>query len=103
MAAARFASRLMSGAGMAFSGYNVFAGGSKMVEGFKNNDSQKIAGGAMQAYGGATGPVMSAGPFVARAVHGGGVFGARMAIPQERQELRNRVSATAQAAADILG
>jgi len=101
MAAARYASRVLGAAGTAYSAYSVAAGAGRMADGFRNGDSQQVAGGAMQAYGGATGPLFATASMGARAVHAGSVFGARMAIPQERQDLRNRISASVQAAADL--
>lgn len=102
MAAARYAARAMGAAGTAYSAYNVFDGARRMVNGFSNGDSQQVAGGAMQAYGGAMGPLFSSASMGARGVHAASVFSTRMAIPKEREEMRNKVSATLQAGADML-
>jgi hypothetical protein len=93
---------ILAGAGYAYGAYQAFRGGQKMYQGFKEHDGQKIAGGGMQMYGAFTGPVMKGASWAAKAVHTGSVFGARMAIPQERQELRNRLEAGVQVAADMI-
>jgi len=87
--------------GAAYGAYQVVQGARRMHQGFQNHNQQQVAGGMMQLYGGAMGPVFRGAQMGARVVHAGAVFGARMAIPQEREQLRNRANAGIQGVLDI--